>query len=482
MHEPREGAVLAGKYRVQRVLGTGGMGVVVAATHIQLGQQVALKFMLPDALANAEASGRFLREARAAVKLKSEHVAKVLDVGTLDTGAPYIVMEYLEGTDLGTVLRNRGTLPLDEAAEYVLHACDALAEAHAVGIVHRDVKPGNLFVTHRPDGSPLVKVLDFGISKASLGDSNPTALTRTASMLGTPLYMSPEQMKSARDVDARSDVWSLGVIVYEMLGGRLPFDAETIGALMAKVLVEAPVPLDTLDPRLPREVVTLVESCLEKDVARRCPHVAEIAACMAPFAPPRARPLAERVSGILGIAPTSRAESHAASPARRAGPRAPTTAAAWDTASAIPRTRLRLPWLLVLGAVGAAVLAVPAFLLARRGDPNGLTTAATTAAAVVLSAEPVASAPVRVAPLADPQESPPLQGAAIKASAAPIGRGLTPPNPAQNAAQNTTGAIAPSKRGVAAPQPLLPSARPTADASPPAVGRKPGTAGHTEEY
>src|SRR3954465_531507 len=166
-NEVHEGQILAGKFRIERVLGQGGMGVVVAATHLQLDQRVALKFLLPEALSNPEAVERFAREARAAVKIKSEHVARVADVGTLESGAPYMVMEYLEGSDLATWLQQRGKLPVEQAIEFVLQACEAIAEAHALGIVHRDLKPANLFVIQRADGVLAVKVLDFGISKAT---------------------------------------------------------------------------------------------------------------------------------------------------------------------------------------------------------------------------------------------------------------------------------------------------------------------------
>src|SRR5579859_1664764 len=199
----KEGDLLAGKYRVERVLGVGGMGIVVAARHEQLEQRVAIKFVRDEALDNKEAVERFLREARAAVRLKSEHAAKVLDVGTLESGAPYMVMEFLEGSDLAAVLVERGPLPVEEAAEYVLQACEAVAEAHAAGIVHRDLKPQNLFLARTVGGAPRVKVLDFGVSKTLHG--NPTTgggLTQTRLMLGSPLYMSPEQMRSSRDVDA----------------------------------------------------------------------------------------------------------------------------------------------------------------------------------------------------------------------------------------------------------------------------------------
>ena len=189
-----EGDVLAGRYRVERVLAAGGMGVVVAARHVQLGQKVALKFLLPVAAANADAAARFQREARAAALLRSEHVARVTDVGNLDGGEPYMVMEFLEGEDLSRVLLRERQLPLPVAVEYILQACEALAEAHAAKIIHRDLKPGNLFLTRRPDGSGLVKILDFGISKVD--DAESVSVTRTHTAIGTPLYMAPELTNS----------------------------------------------------------------------------------------------------------------------------------------------------------------------------------------------------------------------------------------------------------------------------------------------
>jgi len=209
----KEGDLLAGKYRVERVLGSGGMGIVVAARHEQLDQRVAIKFVREEALGNEDAVARFLREARAAVKLRSEHAAKVLDVGTLESGAPYMVMEYLEGSDLGAILSEGEPLSVEVAAEYIAQACEAVAEAHAAGIVHRDLKPQNLFLTQTIGGGARVKVLDFGVSK-TLESTGGGGLTQTRSMLGSPLYMSPEQMRSSRDVDARSDVWVFGVVLF----------------------------------------------------------------------------------------------------------------------------------------------------------------------------------------------------------------------------------------------------------------------------
>jgi len=221
----REGEILAGKYRVERVLGRGGMGVVVAARHVDLDDLVALKFLLPEALSDPDSVTRFLKEARASVRIKSEHVARVHDVGTLESGAPYIVMEYLEGSDLAAVLRNRGPCAVEDAVDYLAQACEAMAGAHSMGIVHRDLKPSNLMLVHRSDGSECVKVLDFGISKVlhDGGTSSSNRMTRSLTLLGSPSYMSPEQMMSTRDVDARTDIWALGAILYELLTGQRPY-------------------------------------------------------------------------------------------------------------------------------------------------------------------------------------------------------------------------------------------------------------------
>ena len=258
----QEGEILAEKYRVERVLGVGGMGVVVAATHLQLDQLVALKFMLPSALSNQDHVARFLREARAAVKLRNEHVARVLDLGTLASGAPVIVFEYLEGCDLAAHLTRRGPLPVHEAIEYLLQVLEAIAEAHANGIIHRDLKPTNLFLVQRPDGSPSVKVLDFGISKVSGADD--LALTKTTAIMGSPSYMSPEQMRSSRDVDGRTDIWALGAILYQFLSGQVPFKGETITELCVQVLQDQPTPLSLLCQGIPKGLEEIVLHCLEK--------------------------------------------------------------------------------------------------------------------------------------------------------------------------------------------------------------------------
>jgi serine/threonine-protein kinase len=275
----RPGTVLLEKYRVEGELGRGGMGVVLRVTHLHLGEELAVKILLPEAGGGPDVHARFLREAQSAVRLRGEHVARVGDVGVFPGGAPYMVMEYLRGGDLSGELARRGLLPPGEVVDYVLQACEALAEAHALGIVHRDIKPGNLFLTRRPDGSPLVKVLDFGISKAPLG--GPGVLTRTDTVMGTPGYMSPEQMKASKDVDARSDIWALGIVLYECLNGRRPFDAETFSATVLRAVTEPPPPMD---PRLPRGLQAVILHCLEKDRAARFPSTAALAAALVPFA------------------------------------------------------------------------------------------------------------------------------------------------------------------------------------------------------
>jgi len=298
--EVREGDILAGKFRIERVLGQGGMGVVVAATHIQLDERVALKFLLPEALLNVEAVARFAREARASVKIKSEHVARVSDVGTLESGSPYMVMEYLEGQDLAGFVGSRGAMPIHDAVEFVLQACEALAEAHALGIVHRDLKPANLFVTLRADGTPCVKVLDFGISKFTTpGSSSDMGMTKTSTVMGSPLYMSPEQLSSSRNVDARTDIWAIGVILYEVISGRVPFEAETMPQLCGMILQESPPALSSLRADVPAGLEEVIHHCLAKDRAQRFANVAELARALAPFGPPSAMRSAERIARVL---------------------------------------------------------------------------------------------------------------------------------------------------------------------------------------
>jgi serine/threonine-protein kinase len=295
------GSLVAGKYRIERVVGHGGMGVVVAAMHERLRQRVAIKMLLPEAKTSPNAVSRFLREARAAAAIKGEHVARVLDVGELDGGSPYIVMEYLEGRDLAAILASLAEprrLPSEEAVGYVLQACEAIAEAHAAGIVHRDLKPSNLFLSRRPDGTPMVKVLDFGISKALLSPAGEGTLTTTSSFVGSPIYAPPEQLVAAHEVDARADIWALGTILYEAMAGRPPYVGDSVMHVASRIFNEAPTPLGELRPELPAELVAAVMRCLEKKPEARFQDVRGLAEALAPFAP-AASISAERVARIV---------------------------------------------------------------------------------------------------------------------------------------------------------------------------------------
>src|SRR5258706_8069153 len=216
------------------------MGRVVRASHLYLQQSFAIKILLPHMADSAETVSRFLREAQATSKLKSEHIARVVDVGTMPSNVPFMVMEFLDGNDLNQILRHHGPQPSQVVCDLMLQACEGMAEAHALGFVHRDIKPSNFFITRRPDGTMLLKILDFGISKTPIGV---TELTGTQTVIGTPTYMAPEQMKSGRQADARSDIWSMGIVMYQLLTGRPPFSGESYAELVLKVGTDAPSPI-----------------------------------------------------------------------------------------------------------------------------------------------------------------------------------------------------------------------------------------------
>jgi serine/threonine-protein kinase len=267
------------------------MGVVVAARHLQLDQLLAVKLMPASAARDSVAAQRFQQEARAAAKLQSDHVARVLDVGELPTGEPFMVMEYLAGADLAEVLDTEGPLAVGVACDYLVQACEAVGEAHAFGIVHRDLKPENLHLSADVAGRGFVKVLDFGVSK--LMTPNQGALTTTKTVIGSPLYMAPEQLRSSRQADPRSDVWALGVVLYELLTRRWPFEAESLPELCLKVVQEAPRPIAELRPGLPRGVVGVIERCLQKDPTQRFANASELARALAPFTPAHERAAAD---------------------------------------------------------------------------------------------------------------------------------------------------------------------------------------------
>lgn len=272
------GDVIAGKYAIVRVLGEGGMGIVYEATHLRLRQRVAVKMLQPEMLEHQVIVTRFEREARAAGQLRSRHTARVMDVDITDRGLPYMVMEFLEGHDLETELEQRGQFPLPEAVDYVLQACSAMIEAHQLGIVHRDLKPANLFLAN-DGGARVVKLLDFGISKVE-GDGD-SKLTTPDSVMGTALYMSPEQVRASGTVDARSDIWSLGIILYELLSGRPPWMGSPTQLAAAIVTEEPPNLLSLCD--VPLEVAAIIGKALRRDPAQRWPDVRELALALAPY-------------------------------------------------------------------------------------------------------------------------------------------------------------------------------------------------------
>ena len=427
------GDLLAGKYRVERVLGVGGMGVVVAAHHVQLDTKVALKFLRAEALGNPEAVGRFVREARAAVKITGEHVARVSDVGQLENGSPYIVMEYLEGIDLSTWLKQRGALPIELTVDFVLQACEAVADAHALGIVHRDLKPANLFCVVRTDGQPCIKVLDFGISKLmtpGLGDD----MTRTSALLGSPFYMSPEQMQSSKGVDARTDIWSLGIILFELMSGQTPFRADAITELAIKIAVD-PAPLvRAFRADVPPGLEHVIATCLQKDRAWRYQTVGDLAIALREFGSRLAGASVERVLGTLrqaGIStsvPPPSGELRGASSVAPALPEmAPQTGASWGQTgrnSIRPNGRAAALFtvgaVVVLGGLGAGAL----FLVRQRAP---VPTAAAAAPPVLgPSTVPPDVVPPEV-PLGTLAATAPSVGASVGTpSAAPTARPVTP--------------------------------------------------------
>ena len=276
------GTIVAHKYLVQGLISHGGMGIICAGLHVDLEQPVAIKLMRRELAREADLVDRFLNEARAAASLKSPHVVRVLDVGQLPDGLPYLVMERLVGFDLDTLVYERGALAPGEAVNYMIQACEALSEAHALGIIHRDIKPENLFLTRGPNGRKVIKLLDFGVAKR-LGVHR-RVMTRSGHAVGSPWYMSPEQMSRPNEVDARSDLWSLGVVLFRLLTGHLPFEGDTVAEVCARVL-EAPTPdALSLRPTLDPGLVAVVERCLCKHREARYRSADALAEALAPFA------------------------------------------------------------------------------------------------------------------------------------------------------------------------------------------------------
>jgi serine/threonine protein kinase len=450
------GAVLVGKYRVDRVIGSGGMAVVLAATHLQLREPVAIKLLHRHVLSHPGALERFLREARVAMRLRSEHVARVFDVSTMEDGTPFIVMELLQGADFATLLQERGPFPVSTAIDYLLQACQALSEAHAAGVVHRDLKPANLFLCPSIDGSPCVKVLDFGVSKLLVDDAgapDPFALTAppsarfpaeaadqitvppvspapmsphagpavtlTHAFLGSPRYMAPEQIRSARDVDIRADIWALGVILQELITGVAPFRGATLSELCNHILEEPAAPFALPSGSVP-EIHGALAGCLAKDPRDRYQDIRAFVEAMARYGSADSKASHERIVRMtearvaLGHGRSSLLEGLA--PALTADPPA---SGAFSRPATVRRFRLWAPIAIAVGA-GLSVVAFVGPRIAKR--PSDAPIAAPAASAIQ---QPLPSMPsVSERPRAD---SPPVAAPTTLATATPTT--AAPPSP-----------------------------------------------------
>jgi serine/threonine protein kinase len=399
------GRIIDGKYVVERKLGSGGLGVVVVARHRELGQRVAIKYLREQARTIASVVDRFRREAHIAAQIQSEHVVRVQDVGEV-AGEPFIVMEYLEGRDLGHVI-GEGGITTAHAVDYVLQACEGLAEIHGIGIVHRDLKPENLFVVQDGAKAPIVKIIDFGISKVTPNQGNAWAhVTCDEERFGTPLYMSPEQLGLGDGVDCRTDIWALGVVLFELIAGDFPFHGEDVQHLFASILTTAPSRPSATVAGIPPGLEAAILKCLEKDASRRFQNVAELAETLAPFGPPDAQERVRRTKTALALAGPSVSSSPAPSvslapPAERAPlslpPPAPPTVVIPPSRTAQRRAR-------PLASVGGAVLLLCSLLfLGQREERAGAALPPDTAVVYVTTSPAIvapSAAPVQLTPTA----------------------------------------------------------------------------------
>ncbi|MGH7298374.1 MAG: serine/threonine-protein kinase [Polyangiaceae bacterium] len=416
-----KGQVIDGKYAIEDTIAEGGIGVVVRATHTGLGQRVAIKYLKPRALRDPALVERFEREGRLAARITSEHVVRVQDVGRLPEAGPYMVMEYLVGRDLGSIV-DEGPMPIPRAVDYMLQACDALAEAHALRIVHRDIKPDNLFLAQRPSNTAILKIIDFGISKVVRNnDASGSWRKQTGHQerFGTPLYMSPEQLRSVADVDQRTDVWSLGVVLFELVTGSAPFDGDDVPQLSASILTAAPRALGAFLPDAPQGLDSVILRCLEKDPARRFRNVGELAQALSPYGTPEGSSRVIRIQQVVrrggqSIRPATPAAFAVQAVSAQATPTATSVPDRDGETVVLPRRRAVSPRAIGLAALGGIVVVSGiALLLSARSTPASAPVVTASAAAASVAASVVSEAP-------QPAPAPEVQTPLVATATAPV--------------------------------------------------------------
>jgi len=386
-----------GNYVVRDKIGEGGMGVVYRAEHPRINRRVAIKVLHPGADRQSEMVHRFFNEAKAATEIRNDHIVEVLDFGELAEGMPYLVMEWLEGQTLGELLRVETRLPVARAARIVCGIARALSAAHAKGVVHRDLKPDNVFLVLRNGDPDFVKVLDFGIAKPTSASASAHYRTQTGAIIGTPAYMSPEQCRGAKEIDQRTDVYSLGVIGYQMLTGGLPFNAEALGELLFQHLSQTPIAAAALEPSVPAPVSAIIARALEKDPSRRA-SLDELTATMEAAITGTPRPVtpASGSAPVIATGPTQSAVpianttlgGSASQLAPPGGPRAEPRRAGWVIAAAL--------------AAGAATVGIavvmhkPAAGESRAGSPSSVTSVGAPAASLGSVGIPVDSVQIQI--------------------------------------------------------------------------------------